>query len=228
VSTEVEGCTSCASKPGCDTRKDDMFAELWATLARLYPTRTWGELDDDVAFTGGVDPALGPVLAARLAEELGTAAYFQPGSEDETCDYIYVMCMGREPSLWQVGAGLAAVPAEKISELYLRVALSSVAPFAAVQQVLVELRPRSGMMMLTEEPRGGVFEAQLLPRMQKLVAVLIEAGLRHLDFGEITAAPADYQAGRYRDQYGGEPWVVNYLFYPQSPTAVATRYLEPG
>ncbi len=221
----MSGCTSCASKGGCDTRKGDMFSALADTLARLYPTRTWGELDDEAAFEGGLPRGVGPRLARQLAEELATAAYFERGSADELCDYVWVLCMGREPSLWQMRIGRAPVEGDKISEVYLRVALSAVAPVAAIQQVLVQLRPRGDRMMYTEEPRGGVFDAELLGRMQRVVGVLGDHGLLHLDFGEITNPPEGFSAGVYTREHGCEPAVVNYLFYPQSPTAVVTRYL---
>lgn len=219
------GCTNCAGKGGCDDRKTTMFAAMDAALARLYPTRTWGQLDDEAAF-GAVDAGGGPALARRIAAELGVAAYFQRGGEDELCDYVYVLCMGREPSLWQTAAGRAPLPVDKLSELYLRVALSTVAPFAAVQQVLMELRPRSGMMMLTEEPRGGVFEPQLLQRMQQLVAVIGESGLVHLDFGDLTNPPEGFAPGGWA--FGAAPALCNYFFFPQPPTTISTRYLAPA
>ncbi len=202
-----------------------MFSALGESLARLYPTRTWGEIDDEVAFEGGLPRGIGPRLARQIAEELSTAAYFERGLPDELCDYVWVLCMGREPSLWQMRAGRAPIAAEKISEVYLRVALSAVAPVAAVQQVLVQLRPRGDRMMYTEEPRGGVFDAELLGRMQRLVGVIGDQGLLHLDFGEITNPPEGYSGGAYAGARGCEPAIVNYLFYPQSPTAVVTRYL---
>ena len=226
----MSGCTSCASKGGCDTRKDGMFSALAEMLERLYPTRTWGELDDEVALESGVGRGVGPRLARQLAEELGTAAYFERGGPEELCDYVWVLCLGREPSLWQMRAGRAAVESDKISEVYLRIALSAVAPMVAVQQVLVQLRPRGDRMMYTEEPRGGVFDAELLGRFQRLVGVLGDHGLQHLDFGEITNPPEGFSPGSHAaaqgaDEHAAAPAIVNYLFYPQSPTAVVTRYL---
>ena len=37
------GCGNAGAKGGCDDRKSPMFAAMESTLARLYPTRTWGE-----------------------------------------------------------------------------------------------------------------------------------------------------------------------------------------
>ena len=69
--------------------------------------------------------------------------------------------------------------------------------------------------------RGGVFDPLLLPRLQKLVAVLAEHDIRHIDFGEIVDPPADYDPGDYAERYGGVPVIANYLFFPE-PTAIVT------
>ena len=47
----------------------------------------------------------------------------------------------------------------------------------------------------------------------------------HVDFGEIAHAPTGYSAGAWREQFGGEPSIANYLFYPQPTTMVATSFL---
>ena len=50
----MSGCTNCAAKTGCSSRKGEMFALIDDILARLYPTRTWGEPDDEARFEAGV------------------------------------------------------------------------------------------------------------------------------------------------------------------------------
>ncbi|HXU83627.1 MAG TPA: hypothetical protein VN914_19675 [Polyangia bacterium] len=222
-----EGCTSCGRKGGCDHRKGEMFAAMDQALLRLYPTRRWGERDEAAAFRAGV-AGLGPVLADRLARRLETLSLFCPGTPEETCDYVYVLCFGRTPSLVEVREGIAAPEAGEgqIDELYLRVALSSVAPFAAVQQVAMSLRrSEAGELVIAEAPRTGVFDPVLLPRFQKLVAVLAELEVRHLDFGEMTQSPPDFDAGEYGDRYGGAPTVANYFFYPQPASAITTTVI---
>jgi hypothetical protein len=67
-----------------------------------------------------------------------------------------------------------------------------------------------------------VFDPVLLPRFQKLVAVLAEHGIRHLDFGEIAEPPPGFDPGDYGALYGGEPAVANYLFYPQPCSSITT------
>jgi hypothetical protein len=62
--------------------------------------------------------------------------------------------------------------------------------------------------------------------MQKLVAILPAYELLHVDFGEIAHAPPGYHAGTWRDLFGGEPSIANYLFYPHPTTMVATSHLE--
>jgi hypothetical protein len=221
------GCTDCGRKGGCDHRKRDMFAAVDEALARLYPGRCFGERADDA----GLPPlasTVGPLLADRLGTRLGALALFRPGGSDEYCDFIYVLCLGRQPSLIELREGLSAADApdapmdETIEELYLRVALSSVAPFAAVQQVHMRGVPAGDGLLIEEALRPGVFDPVLLPRFRKLVAVLAEMEIRHLDFGEISEPPPGFDAGDYAERFGGAPAVANYLFYPQPCSSITT------
>ena len=231
-----EGCTNCGRKGGCDARKHDMFAAVDAALARLYPTRRWDQRDDAAGFDAGVPLAEGHVLAALAAARLNAAAVHRPGGAAEFCDYVYVLCVGRTPCLAELReeAGTPtgrqalreALDGGPVTDLYLRVALSAVAPFAAVQEVSLSaaLDP-DGAVVLTEAPRAGVFAPTLLRRMQLLVALLGERGVRHLDFGDIGEPPDGFEPGAYPGEYGGAPAIANYLFYPQPPAAVTTTTL---
>jgi hypothetical protein len=102
------------------------------------------------------------------------------------------------------------------------------ASFAAVQQVAVDLVRGPGGYLVRERPRAGVYDAPLLHRMQKLVAILPAYDLLHLDFGEIAHPPPGYQGGAWRELYGAEPSIANYLFYPQPTTMVSTTFVEDG
>jgi hypothetical protein len=233
-----DGCTDCGRKGGCDHRKQGMFEAIDQTLARLYPTARWQERHELGAgqgkgMTAGPEPepasAFGALLAERLAARLKTLALHVPGGPEEYCDYVYVLCLGRTPSLLEVREGRTDVrdafehdAGEGISELYLRVALSSLVPFAAVQQVSVRGTVTDGLVLVEEAPRTGVFDPVLLPRFKTLVAVLTELGLRHLDFGEITTAPDGYDPGDYGTRYGGTPTVANYFFFPQPASSITT------
>jgi hypothetical protein len=227
------GCTSCGNKGGCDARKGEMFGALDEALARLYPTRRWDERDETAGFGTGLTAGEGNDLAAALSEGLSAATLYRPGADDETCDYIYVLCVGRAPSLIELresaldaaaAADLrASIGQTPISEVYLRVALSTLARFAAVQEVALsaELDP-DGALVVTERPRAGIFAPTLLRRLQTLVGVLAKHQIRHLDFGEIVEPPAAFDPGDYAAIYGGVPGIANYLFYPQPPAAIST------
>jgi hypothetical protein len=228
----VGGCTDCGKKGGCDSRKHGMFAAIDDAMARLYPTRRWTERDESAGFGAGVTPAEGAALAQALAARLKALAVHRPGTAEETCDYIYVLCVGRAPALIERlsdGGQLEVeelAAGEELHELYLRVALSSVARFAGVQQVaMTAARDRDGRLVITEAPRAGVFDPVLLRRFQALVAVLAEHDVRHLDFGEIVEAPDGYDPGDYAERYGGAPTVANYLFFPQPAAAITTTVL---
>jgi hypothetical protein len=222
------GCTNCGSKVGCDHRKGAMLASVDAALAALYPTRTWGQADDALA-DGLADGELHG-LADELASELAAATFVREGDDREPCDFIYVLCMGRAPCVVQVRDHGVVVPAEwgehRIAELYLRVVVSQRARVAAVQQVAIDATRTEGGWLVRETPRAGVYDAPLLHRMQKLVAILPAYELLHVDFGEIAHAPPGFHAGTWREQFGGEPAIANYLFYPQPTTMVATMLLE--
>jgi len=234
------GCTNCKGKAGCDDRKGSMLESVDRALETLYPTRTWGEPDDTDA--GGMTREELDALADELAQELGAATFVREGGDDEPCDYIYILCMGRTPCVVQVRDHGVPAPvewndADGIAELYLRVVISQRARVAAVQQVGIDLitsggsapgapREQVGGWLVRERPRAGVYDAPLLHRMQKLVAILPAYELLHVDFGEIAHAPPGYAAGTWRDLFGGEPSIANYLFYPQPTTMVATSLLE--
>jgi hypothetical protein len=225
------GCTNCRGKVGCDHRKGAMLASVDAALDALYPTRTWGEPDD--ARSQSVALADVEALADELAGELVAATFVRPGDEREPCDFIYVLCMGRTPCIVQVRDHGLAIPAEwgeRVSELYLRVVVSQRARVAAVQQVAIDAfrLDAPGTWCVREAARAGVYDAPLLHRVQKLVAILPAYDLLHVDFGEIAHAPPGYHAGAWRALFGGEPAIANYLFYPQPTTMVATTLLGAG
>lgn len=248
------GCTNCGNKGGCDTRKHQMFAAVDEALARLYPTRRWGERDEAAALDGGIASDEGEALAEAIAGRLGTLAVFRPGGADEWCDYIYVLCLGRTPAIVEIrerdrvsGEPPAASEAARhaladaagagdgiliedggeqgLDERYLRVVLSNVVRFAGVQEIAMSLRTRGGDTIVDERARGGVFDPVLLPRFQTLVAILAEWDIRHIDFGEIVEAPSGFDPADYVASFGSEPVIANYLFYPQPPTTASTVVL---
>jgi hypothetical protein len=221
----VGGCTSCKAKPGCDDRKGAMFAALDDVLGALYPTRTWGVVADD-AIAG---PPAGEIaaLADELAGELDAATFVRAGDEHEPCDHVYVLAVGRPPCAIQVRDFGAAPPAEwalgPIREHYLRVAISQLARVAAVQQVAVDVDRAGDDYVITERPRAGVYDAPMLLRLQRLVAILPAYELVHLDFGEISAPPPGFAPGDWPARYGGDaPAVAGYLFSPEPATLVRT------
>jgi hypothetical protein len=223
------GCTNCKGKAGCDDRKGVMLESVDRALDVLYPTKTWGEVDD--SHPDGMSREELEGLADELAQELGAATFVREGGDDEPCDYIYVLCMGRTPCIVQVRDHAVPVPAEwrdvdSVQELYLRVVISQRARVAAVQQVAIDVIHGDGGWLVRERPRAGVYDAPLLHRMQKLVAILPAYELLSVDFGDIAHAPPGFAAGVWRDLFGGEPSIANYLFYPQPTTMVATSFVE--
>ena len=222
------GCTNCKGKAGCDDHKGSMMGEVERALADLYPTQTWGEVDDSNPQPLSPDDLAG--LAEELAGELRAATFVRQGSDDEPCDYIYILALGRTPCAIQVRDHGVPVPAEwdtvdAIEEQYLRIVISQRVRVAAVQQVAVQVLRSPDGFVIHERPRAGVYDAPLLKRMQKLVAILPAYELLHVDFGEIAHAPPGFHAGAWRALYGAEPSIANYLFYPQPTTMVSTMFV---
>ena len=207
-----------------------MLESVEQTMARLYPTRRWGEPDDLARLAAGVDEEDGQALADELAAELEAATFFRRGAPEEYCDFIYVLCMGREPCLVQIRDGEVPVPdeigeGEQVTELYLRVCLSSMARIAGVQQLAMDMVRHGDDLVIREAPRAGVYDAPLLRRFQRLVALLPAYDILHVDFGEISAPPDGFDPGDYPAVYGGQPHRANYLFYPQPTTTESTTVL---
>lgn len=224
------GCTNCKGKSGCDDRKGSMMASVDEALATLYPSQTWGEAEEPSDPNhAGMPPDELAALAEELAVELKAATFVRLGGDDEPCDYIYVLALGRTPCIVQVRDHDVAIPdewADGVEEMYLRVVVSQRARVAAVQQVAVTATKADGTWLVRESPRAGVYDAPLLKRMQKLVAILPAYDLLHVDFGEIAHAPPGFHAGAWRELFGGEPSIANYLFYPQPTTMISTTVIE--
>lgn len=233
------GCTNCKGKGACDDHKSSMMGSVESALAALYPSQEWGVIDDAAASSDPFTPEDLAGLADELASELRAATFVRHGSDDEACDYIYVLCMGRAPCVVQVRDHGVAIPDEwsgkdatdvAIDELYLRVVIAQRTRHVAVQQVAIQcVRGPDGGFVVHERPRAGVYDAPLLSRMQKLVAILPAYDLVHVDFGDIAHAPPDFAPGTWAETYGlgsGKPAIANYLFYPQPTTMVSTTYLE--
>jgi hypothetical protein len=219
------GCTNCASKGGCSTRKGEERALLAQLLPELYPTRRWGEPDERKR--DGVPEREGRRLARQASSHLRAPAWFRPGAPEQLCDFIWVLCVGREPGLlsyWDAPT-IDHVDGTHVREKYLRVALSSLARVATVQEVTLSLGRESGAWQLEMQPSPGVYDPILLERTRQLVELLVAADLTFLDFGLIERPPDGFDAGAYDAAGGDPPGVVSYLFYPEPPRQVATQWV---
>ena len=228
-------CSTCktgcgTSDGGCGTQKTVQRQFLDALLPSLYPSRTLGELDVQVAFEGGLTEDDGLLLGQQLATATKAPVYLLPPRDDELCRYLYVLCVGREPPLCQLVQShvIRDLESDRISERYLRVALSSVARVACVQEVAMELRLAADdagptLAVISEQPRSGVFDPILLKRLQKIVDLLSAYDIRHLDLGVIEQPASSlglFDRG-FAERFGCEPSIGNFLLF--SAPAIATR-----
>ncbi len=227
------GCSSCTKKEGgdgCDARKVPQRAALDELIDRIYPNRTWGQPDDEARFGAGVRPSEATRFAQALAVVTKAPTFVRAGADEDLCTFVYALCLGRTPCLLELREGRAAadlasadghgfgVGEERIHERYLRVALSTAARLATVQEVAMEGALLSdGSLEIRELPRAGVYDKILLKRMRATVDLLLASDLLHIDFGLIDKPLADADESVYKERYGAAPHLVNYLFYAAPP-----------
>ncbi|MBL9040570.1 MAG: hypothetical protein JNM83_03155 [Myxococcales bacterium] len=220
------GCSTCktgcgTSDGGCSTQKSAQRLFLDDLLPRLYPSRTYGQLDVQAAFEEGLKDDECELLGRRIATVTKAPVYLIPPEDDELCRYLYVLCVGREPPLVELRRTpqLLRLEADHIRERYLRVALSTVARVACVQEVAMELDLSPGgdgsLAVVRELPRGGVFDPLLLKRLQRIVDLLTAYDIRHLDLGVIEqpASGLGLADDGFAGRFGCEPRLGNFLFF---------------
>lgn len=246
--------SECGREDGCGSRKAVQKEILDGLIARLYPRRTWGEPDDAACFRGGLHRSEVTRLGQQLATALKAPAYVQAGGPADLCSFIYVLCLGRQPSLLELRAGGAAAPeapaladarpdaadrepglspeADTIRERYLRIACSGITRAACVQEVALELYTSRalcppGMAMIKELPLPGVFDPKLLKRFQKTTDLLLAHGVEHLDMGllDVPAAELGLRGGDYARRFGMEPALLNFFFYAQPVQTAAAAFV---
>jgi hypothetical protein len=227
VGVLVMGCTDCGKKGGCEVRKGEERSVLAELLPRIYPTGRWGEPDDAARFGASLSEAAIRRLGRQASEVLQARTYVQAGAEEEPCDYVYALCVGRDPGLWELttASAITLPDGDRIREKYLRAAISQMAPVATLQEVSFELDRDGDVGMLVERPRNGVYDPILLPRTQKFIDLLVGAGLTYFDFGMLTKPASRYAPGlddaAYEAIWGHPSQVLNWLFYPQPATTAA-------
>jgi len=229
-------CKSCRSEcgreDGCGSRKAAEKELLDSLVARLYPSRRWGEPDPHQSLEERFELAEVVQLATRLATALRAPAYVVPGGEDDLCAFIYILCLGREPSILELRESRPAagpwLESDMLRERYLRIACSSLGRLACVQEVAMELTAQSGdcppgLAMIREVSLPGVFDPMLLKRFQRVVDLLQAHHIEHLDMGllDVDAAAFGLEPGDYAERFGVPPALLNYFFYaPPVQTSV--------
>jgi hypothetical protein len=215
------GCNDCTKGSSCEDHKGPQRAAIDDALRRVYPESTWGRPDDEARFGAGVRSAEVRRMAAALAVATKAPTFHRPGGPDDLCEFVWVLCVGRTPALIDVRDGRAAAEGDKVRERYLRVAFSSVARVATIQEVAVELDGDT----LREIPQPGVYDAHLLKRMRSIVDLVEASDIEHLDFGLVDVGHPGSLPGEYLERYGVEPAIVNFLFYAAPARTTTTTWL---
>lgn len=226
------GCSSCSSPGGpssCGTRKAGEGELLAEILPEVYPSRRWGDPDDAAWFGHGVPETTVRRLARRAAAVLKAPTRVVLGDEDETCDYVEILCVGRAPGVLELAAAEAFdVPdGDHLEERYLRVACSHMAPVAVIQEVTAALDRDGADWVVTASARPGVFDPILLKRTQLLVDLIVEEGVHFLDYGVVEKPPIGYDGSAFRERFGTDPGIVHYLFSPR-PAGCRVTQVRPS
>lgn len=212
------GCQNCASSGGCGDRKVGEADLLTEILHEVYPSHAWGHPDDAAWYGRGVPEATMRRIARRAAAELKAPTRFVAGDEDETSDAIEILCVGRAPGVLELAAGGGAIElpdGEHLEERYLRAVFSHMAPVAVVQEVVATMDHVDDTWVVAHHARPGVFDPILLKRTQKLVDLIVEEGVHFLDYGLVEKAPLGFDGAEYREVWGVDPGIVQYLFSPR-------------
>jgi hypothetical protein len=222
------GCSGCTKSEGCEAEKGPQRTLIDRAIAWVYPDRTWGHPDDEARFGAG----LGPREVRRLARAISIATraptFHRPGGPEDLCDFVYVLCVGRTPSLIDVREGRAPAEGDTVRERYLRVAFSTVARAAAMQEVALELDRQGDARVVRELPLAGVYDPKLLKRMRAIVDLIEASDVEHLDFGMVDKPHPETRPGDYVARFGVEPTVVNFLFYAEPARTTSVTLLADG
>lgn len=242
------GCSTCktgcdSGEGGCGPRKAQQQDRLNSLIAQLYPQRTWG----DPWLANPDEAGIHVPELLTLAHELSTVnkapCYIVPGGEDDLCHFIYVLCLGREPSLLELRDEVQRgqrphlwLEGDHLRERYLRLSLSTLTRAACVQEVALELdldpTPPTAAdpatpAALREVPMPGVFTVALLKRLQRTVDLLQAHDIEHLDMGllDVDAQAFGLHPGDYPSRFGVPPALLNYFFYAQPVQTTTVSWL---
>jgi hypothetical protein len=136
-------------------------------------------------------------------------------------DCLYVLAGVHRPCLLELRDGGCSRAAEvgDRPETYLRVALSPLGRFAAVQETVLSIAGLGdGLRLVAEHPLAGVAAPLLRPIAAGVGGVLRDAGIALLDFG-LLAEPAGGAADpSFESRWGAAPTLWSILFDPAPPT----------
>jgi len=216
------GCSDCTRGSSCEDHKGPQRTAIDDALRRIYPDSTWGRPDDEARFGAGVRSGEVKRLQHALSVATRAPTFHRAGGPDDLCEFVWVLCVGRAPALIDVRDGLARPDGDRVRERYLRVAFSSVARVATVQEVALELDGD----VVRELSQPGVYDGKLLKRMRSIVDLVEASDIEHLDFGLVDVTHPGAQPGGYVDRYGVEPAIVNFLFFAQPARTSSTTWLR--
>src|SRR5947209_3659358 len=114
------GCADCDKSGGCESHKGPQREALESAIARVYPSRKWGQPDDEARFGAGVPSREVRRIARALSVACRAPTFWRAAEPDDLCELVWVLCVGREPALVDVRDGRATADSDSVKERYLR------------------------------------------------------------------------------------------------------------
>ncbi len=207
---------ACGAGCGITKQREREQQAAVDAAARAYPGWVWRP--EPAALSPALPFDAVRALGAELEQLLPVRAIART-AEGSGCDWLYLLAGVHAPCLVEVADGAPPPRAPRLRETYVRVGLSSLGPFATLQEVRVSARPSRGALIVVEEPRMGVEDRRLTHIVKGLQGALRKAKIVVLDMAVLVQPPPeDAPQPAYLRAYGEPPARWAFLFDPAPPT----------
>lgn len=213
---------ACDGACGVEVARERQRAEALAAVVAAFPGFRWCARDDAVS-TGRVRAL--HALGSRL-EALAPVRAF--GSPVFAGCALLLLAGLNEPALLELDEVTPEEPSPSRHETYLRIVLSPLGRFAAVQELVVHGSPlETGDLAVVVEPQAGVTDRRLGHIVRAVWGELRRAHETLLDPAFLLSpAPADAPQGDYERAFGEPPTLWSFLFDASPPTAPSFRLVR--
>lgn len=190
-------------------------------LREVHPTGRWADAPLECLLDGGLGLDACAGLPARIEHLLPARVIPVRAGPVGLGDALYVLAGIHAPCLLELREGLCPreAPMLRARETYLRVALSPLGRFAALQECVLEIEQLGGRArMIVETPRVGVEDRDLRAFVTALQALLRRDRIALLDFTFLMQPFGDGPDEVFTARWATAPTLWSLLFDPAPPT----------